>query len=473
MSDEGVRVIPLRPRALSVAELNRQVKSKIEEGFAQVWVEGEIAQLKISSAGHAYFDLKDPRDDARVSCCFFKGALLKARLSLREGMQVVVRGRGSLYAARGTFQFIVETGVVAGAGSAAAALEALKQKLAREGLFALERKRRLPRFPRVVGVVTARNGAAFADICRVLTRRWPARIVVANTLVQGAEAPVQIVAALESIQRVRGLDVVIVGRGGGASEDLAAFNDERVARAIAACRVPVISAVGHEVDHTVADLVADLRAATPSNAAELAVPELRAVREELSGLAARAEKATHAMVNQRRVRLARLDKRLGDPRRLTESTRLWIDDAVARMAAVLRARARKGRAVFARVERRLQSAHPRSRVGRDRASLSALDARLGPAIQRLLMERRRDLRALDEALARQGTAQLKDRREDLAKLAAQLHALSPLAILSRGYSVALDAQGRALIDADAAREGDPLTLRLHRGELSVEVKGRR
>lgn len=469
MNDEGVRVLPVRPKALTVAEFNRQAKTAIEERFTQIWVEGEIAQLKVSSLGHAYFDLKDPEQDARVACCFFKGLMAKSGINLREGMHVVLRGKASLYAARGSFQFVVDSAMVAGAGSAAAALEALKKKLAAEGLFALERKRRLPKFPRVVGVVTARTGAAFADICRVLTRRWPARVVIANTLVQGADAPAQIVAAIERIQHVPNVDVVIVGRGGGSSEDLAAFNDERVARAIAACKIPVISAVGHEVDHTVADLVADVRAATPSNAAEMAVPELRAIREELSTLERRAEKATHAMVNRRRVALSRMEKRLGDPRKLTEPTRQWIDESITRMATILRARTRKAKVVFGRAEQRLQSAHPRSRLARDRANISALEARLRPAMQRALAEKSRQLREAQGELVPAARRSIEGQRDALAHLAAQLSALSPLAILSRGYSVTLK-DGHAVTDSEQVQTGDELELRLHKGTLRAVAK---
>jgi exodeoxyribonuclease VII large subunit len=469
MNDVGGPWLLVRPKALSVTEFNQQVKGAIEERFAQVWVEGEVAQLKVSSLGHAYFDLKDPKGDARISCCFFKGARAKSSIDLREGQQILVRGRGSLYAARGQFQFVVESAMVSGAGSAAAALEALKKKLAAEGLMAPERKRRLPRFPRVVGVVTARTGAAFADICRVLIRRWPARVLLANTLVQGADAPAQIVAAIERIQRHPEVDVVIVGRGGGASEDLAAFNDERVARAIAACRVPVISAVGHEVDHTVADLVADVRAATPSNAAEMAVPELLAVRQELSTLVARAEKATHALVNRRRVTLGRMEKRLGDPRKLTEPVRQWIDEAIARMATLLKGRIRKGRSVFAKAEQRLSRAHPKARLVRDRGTIHHLESRLRPAIQRLMLERARTLRASSEALAPAARRAIELRRETLAQLSGKLHALSPLAILSRGYAVALK-DGRAVTDSAEVRKGDSLELRLHKGSVSVEVQ---
>ncbi|MBL8679187.1 MAG: exodeoxyribonuclease VII large subunit [Myxococcales bacterium] len=469
MNEPGVRVLPVRPKALTVAEFNRQVKGTIEERFPQVWIEGEIAQLKVSSMGHAYFDLKDPENDARVACCFFKGPRAKAGIDLREGMQVVVRGRASLYAPRGSFQFIVETAMISGAGSAAAALEALKKKLAAEGLFALERKRRLPKFPRVVGVVTARTGAAFADICRVLTRRWPTRVVIANTLVQGADAPAQIVAAIERIQKHPMVDVVIVGRGGGSSEDLAAFNDERVARAIASSRIPVISAVGHEVDHTVADLAADVRAATPSNAAEMAVPELRVVREELATLSKRASKATHAMVNRRRVALARVEKRLGDPRKLTEPTRQWLDESVARMATVLRGRVRKAKIVFGRAEQRLQGAHPRSRLARDRATMSALEARLRPAMQRLVAEKARQLKERSEELRPAAQRSIDSQRDALAQLAGKLHALSPLAILSRGYAVALK-DGKAVVDSAEVQKGDALEVRLHKGSIAVEVK---
>lgn len=464
----GVRVLPVRPKALTVAEFNKQAKATVEERFAQVWVEGEIAQLKVSSLGHAYFDLKDPEQDARVSCCFFKGLLQKSRIDLREGMHVVLRGKASLYTARGAFQFVVDSAVVAGAGSAAAALEALKKKLASEGLFASERKRRLPKFPRVVGVVTARTGAAFADICRVLTRRWPARIVIANTLVQGPDAPTQIVAAIERIQTVANVDVVIVGRGGGSSEDLAAFNDERVARAIAACKIPVISAVGHEVDHTIADLVADVRAATPSNAAEMAVPELRAIREELLTLQRRAEKATHAMVNRRRVFLQRMEKKLGDPRKVTEPTRQWIDESVTRMAKILRARTRKARLVFGRAEQRLQSAHPRSRLARDRANVTALEARLRPAMQRVLSDKARMLRETSGELEPAARRSLQAQRDALGQLAAQLSALSPLSILSRGYAVALK-DGHAITDSAQVQCGDELEIKLHKGTVKAKA----
>jgi exodeoxyribonuclease VII large subunit len=470
MTDALGQVLPIRPKAISVGELNRQAKSKLEEGFGQLWVEGEVAQLKIAASGHAYFDLKDPKEDARISCCFFKGPMSKAGVVLREGSSIAIRGKPSLYTPRGQFQFTVETAYLAGAGSAAAALEALKRKLAGEGLLGLDRKRAIPTYPRAVGVVTARAGAAFADICRVLTRRWPVRVVLANTLVQGTDAPQQIVQALLRIQQVPEVDVVIVGRGGGASEDLAAFNDERVARAIAACKIPVISAVGHEVDHTIADLVADLRAATPSNAAELAVPERSAVLEDITTKAKRLHKAAHSLLNRKRVTLQRLDKRLGDPRKITNAARQRLDDIVTRMAGIVRSRTKRAVMVFGRADKRLQNAHPRLQVGHKRAQLAQLSQRLKPAMQQWLEARRRLVAQQQEALAPAVTVVLSAQRAQAAKLAAQLHALSPLAILARGYSVTLSAQGKALTDASAVTIGDKLTVRLQRGLLGVTVE---
>lgn len=471
MTDALGQVLPIRPKAISVGELNRQVKSKVEESFLQVWVEGEVAQLKISSAGHAYFDLKDPKEDARISCCFFKGPMAKAGVMLREGSSIAIRGRPSLYTPRGQFQFVVETAFLAGAGSAAAALEALKRKLAGEGLLGLDRKKKIPAYPSTVGVVTARTGAAFGDICRVLARRWPVRVVLANTLVQGAEAPLQIVAAIQRIQEVAGVDVLIVGRGGGASEDLAAFNDERVARAIAACKIPVISAVGHEVDHTIADLVADLRAATPSNAAELAVPEYNAVVEDILSKRHRLRKAMQSVLDRKRVQLQRVEKRLGDPRKITNTARQKLDDSVARMALVLRTRTKKAIAVFGRADKRLQNAHPRSHVLRNRGQLSQLSQRLRPAMQQLLEARKREVAQGKEALVPAMEVVMQREQAEVRKLAAQLHALSPLAILGRGYAVALSAEGKALTNASDVSVGDTVQVRLHEGSLAAKVVG--
>ena len=463
-------VVPERPKALSVGEFNRAVKGSLEDRFPAVWIEGEIASSKIAASGHAYFDLKDEREEARVSCCLFRAQMMRVRAKVRDGERVLVRARASLYPARGSFQLIVDTMLPAGAGTAAAALEALKRKLANEGLFAEERKRRLPRFPRVLGVVTSGQGAAFHDICRVAMDRWPVRIVLAPTLVQGADAPDRIVAAIAAIQRVRGLDVLIVGRGGGSAEDLSAFNDERVARAIAACRVPVISAVGHETDFTIADLVADRRAATPSNAAEIAIPERDGVQAELDAFTARLEQSIRGKVDRRRVALARAEKRLGDPRRFTDEAAQRLDDAMSRMREALTRRVRAGRRALDESNGRLKLAHPRTRLTRDRGTLDALAQRLGPASKRLLEARSRTLEDTRARLDPAMRAMSIDRRNALGTMAAKLDALSPLAILGRGYSVTL-AKGRAVTDAASVKPGERITVRVHRGEIDAEVTG--
>lgn len=468
MTDVPARLLSVQPRALTVAEFNRHVRGTLEESFPDVWVEGEITSWKIAPSGHAYFDLKDPHEEARVSCCLFKHQLLRTRASVRDGERVVVHAKASLYSPRGAFQLIVDTVIPAGAGTAAAALEALKQKLAAEGLFAPERKRKLPRFPRAIGVVTSQAGAAFHDICRVIHRRWPSRIVLANTLVQGSEAPARIVAALEWIQRVPDVDVVIVGRGGGASDDLSAFNDERVARAIAACRVPVISAVGHEIDYTLADLVADVRASTPSNAAEMAVPERHVVSEELKNFEARLVHAVRARVDAQQVALARLEKRLGDPRRFTREIGQRLDEWMARITEVVRRRVNAERRRLDATYARLKGAHPRTRLARDRSNLENLSQRLAMAALRSIEVRRRTLDDVRGRLVPAMRAELSSYRTALATQAARLEALSPLAILARGYSVVL-AHGRALTVANQVQPGETITVRLHRGEIDASV----
>jgi exodeoxyribonuclease VII large subunit len=463
-----VRVLPVKPKTLTVAEFNRTVKGTLEREFSSVLIEGEISGCKLAASGHAYFDLKDDKEEARVACCLFKNVRAKVTCPIRDGERVVARARASLYPQRGSFQLILEGLQAAGAGNAAAALEALKKKLAAEGLFANERKRPLPEFPRTVGVVTSQRGAAFADVCRVLHRRWPVRIVVADTLVQGNEAPAMIVDAIGRIQRLADLDLVIVGRGGGSSEDLAAFNDENVARAIAACRVPVISAVGHEIDHTVADLVADVRAATPSNAAELAVPELRVVLEEISGLRSRAEHAAMHAVSRRRVWLQRAEKRLGDPRRFTDDARQRIDDAMGRAQGAMRKALQRRHRALDEAHSALTAAHPKTRVERDRKTMEKLEQRLRPAVERALEARARRVDDLRERLEPAAMHAIEQRRALLGTRAAQLSALSPLAILSRGYGVVL-AKGKAVTHASALTVGESVRVRLHEGELDATV----
>jgi exodeoxyribonuclease VII large subunit len=329
------------------------------------------------------------------------------------------------------------------------ALEKLKEKLATEGLFAVERKRALPREARVVGVVTSPRGAVIHDVCRVAFRRGGARILLAAATVQGSDAPLSIRRALDMLQRVREVDAIIVGRGGGAAEELAAFNDEGVVRAVAACRVPVVSAVGHEVDVTLVDFAADARAATPSQAAEILVPDLAARAALLRRTRMHLSRAVQARVSADRVALDRVARRIGDPRLAIASHQQSLDDRLARIESFARRGLVRRRDALARLQRRLAYLHPQAVIARERASLARVGDRLG-ATWNAMLERR--VAAIASATAR-------------------LDALSPLKVLARGYAIATREDGRAVRDAGDVAPGDALRVRVARAELDAEVRG--
>jgi exodeoxyribonuclease VII large subunit len=459
-------------RVLRVLELNRIAKLALEEGFPDVWVEGELGDVVRAASGHLYFTLNDGQDPAQIRGVMFRGDARRSRARFVNGEKVRLRGGLTLYEARGHYQIVARIALPAGEGDAHAELARLREKLAKEGLFDPSRKRRLPRLPATVGVVTSLSGAAVHDVLEVARGRCPTRIVIAHCLVQGPEAPGSIVRALAAIQKLPELDVVIVGRGGGGAEDLVAFQDERVARAIAACRVPVVSAVGHEVDVTIADLVADVRAATPSNAAELVVPDRRALLAELEAKVRGMERALDARLDRARVRLERLTRRVADPRRALGRgrQRLFALDA----ALTQRVRRKQGRArdQLDALTRRLAKLDARTRLARDRARLAQLTERLRrvDARARLAVARRR-LDALDARLAHAAEQLVERRREALHRATTQLRALSPLEVLSRGYAIALDAEtGRALVDARTVTPGAAVRIRLARGALDARVE---
>jgi exodeoxyribonuclease VII large subunit len=458
------------PKIYTVAELVQRAHRCIESAFNGVHVEGEVTNLRVVSSGHAYFTLAD--GGALLPVAMWRSALARLRFRLQDGQRIRVFGRPGIYAAQGKFQLYAERAEPAGQGALLLQLEQLKARLAAEGLFARERKRPVPRWPRVIGVVTSPTGAAIHDILKVARRRCPSRILLAPAQVQGDGAAFTMIAALQRLQAVPGVDVIILGRGGGAAEDLWAFNDEGLARAVAACRVPVVSAVGHEVDVTICDFVADLRAATPSHAAELVVPDRDACNHRLHQLTRRL-----ALVTQRRL--------------LNERSR--VERAGHRLHAVGRRLAYAPRRRLAALLARLDAQHPRQRLARDRRRLAALLARLGAQHprHRLALARRR-LAALAAALQAQhprhrlalarrrlalAAAALRQRgpqlaqpaRLRLARAAAALQALSPLAVLARGYAIASDAAGRPLRDAADIQPGDELHVRLHRGSLRAGV----
>jgi exodeoxyribonuclease VII large subunit len=434
------------PRIYVVSELLRAARLTLESRFADVRVEGEISGLKKSGPGHIYFCLKD--NEGQLDCVLFSREAARLRFRLEEGMAVRCRGRLTLYEARGKFQMTVVDVEPTGAGALALAFEQLKQRLAAEGLFDNARKRPLPFLPRRLGVVTSPTGAVIRDIIRVAHRRFPVPILLAPTPVQGEGAALAIAAALRRLESVPDVDLVIVARGGGSLEDLWAFNEEPVARAIFACRVPVISAVGHETDFTIADFVADVRAPTPSAAAERAVPVLDDLRAELALLERRAGRATAEHLRACRHELERAHRRVGDPRRLLNERRQRLDEQAERARRHLARQLTAVRGGLRALETRLYRAHPQRRVLEQRNALSTLGHRLQTLAQ----------------------GELTRRRHAVEAARGKLGALSPLKVLERGFSIAQLADGRLLTRADDVAPGDSIRVRLQHGEIHAEVK---
>ena len=434
---------------ISVAELDRRLRRAVEGASGAFWVEGEVTSLRQAASGHAYFSLKDEREDAVIDCVMYRFDAQKAKPHLVDGARLQLWGRVTVWAPRGRLQLVGNFARPAGKGALLEALEALKQRLLAEGLFAPERKRLLPADPRVVGVVTSSHGAAFHDIRTVAFRRGNVKLVLAPAQVQGEAAPESIVAALDLLERYPGLDVVIVGRGGGSGEDLQAFNDERVVRRVARFGVPVVSAVGHEIDVTLTDLAADVRAATPSQAAELVVPDGRVRVEALLRQRLALLRAQRSRLELERARLSHLRASLGDPRFILIERQQELDELRQRLQRRAERRLQSERAHAATLERRLASRHPQRVIGRARQELGPLAVRLEAAEARRL-----------------GAA-----RAGLAQCAARLDSLSPLTVLARGYAIATRADGRALRSAGEVAEGDDVLVRLAHGRLAARVTG--
>jgi exodeoxyribonuclease VII large subunit len=364
-----------------------------------------------------------------------------------DGARVQLFGRATVWAPRGRLQLVAEAARPAGRGALLAALEALKERLSAEGLFAPERKRQLPREPRVIGVVTSAHGAAIHDIVTVAFRRGRVRIVLSPALVQGEGAALSIVRAIDLVERLPGLDVLIIGRGGGSNEDLMAFNDERVVRRVATVRVPVVSAVGHEIDTTLTDAVADVRAATPSQAAEMVVPDHASRAEAVRRFEAALGRAIRSRLLEDAHVVARLRAQLSDPRFLIAERQQYLDELTLRAERRVGREIGKSRARIESLRARLSARHPRTVVARSKAELGPLSARLSGA--------------MEVRLRREGGA--------LGALATELDALSPLAVLSRGYAIATRADGRAVLAGSDVNAGDEILVRVHRGRLKATV----
>lgn len=434
-----------RERPIGVAEVVR-LAGRALDGLGLLWLEGEVTQVSKPGSGHTYFALRDR--DAVLPAVMWGRDAARMRFRLEPGQRVRVRGRLGVYDRDGKMQLYVDFAEPAGLGAEALALDQLKSKLAAEGVFA--RKRPLPRFPRRIGVVTSRHGAAIHDIIRTIQRRLPTPILIADVAVQGPNAPNQIVQGLAMVVRA-GVDLVIVGRGGGAATDLTAFNHERVVRTIARCPVPVISAVGHELDLSLADLAADARASTPTAAAELAVPDGAALGEQLRKERRRLDREIDHVLDRARQDLDRhTDGLHARGERALAATRSQLQELHHRLSGLHpRARILSHRTALGELERRLAAAHPGPRLARARRDHDALIARSTTAIRRILDER----------------------RGELGRLGAQLSALSPLAVLDRGY--AMVRAGDAIVrDAEHVAVGSRLRVRLARGELDVVVDGK-
>jgi len=441
-----VREAPKEIRVLAVAEIVRAARQTLEARFADVRVEGEISGFKRSANSHFYFTLKDA--EAQLDCVMYAREAARLKFRLCDGQLVRCRGRLTIYEGRGRFQFQVSSIEPAGAGALALAFEALKQKLLGEGLFAKERKRPLPFLPRRIGVITSRQGAVIRDIVRVVHRRFPVPILIAPTPVQGEGAAQAITAALAVMCQVSDIDVIILARGGGSLEDLWAFNDETLARAIAACPLPTISAVGHETDFTIADFVADMRAPTPSAAAELAVPVAAELLAEVRVLAGRLGRGLVSDIACKRLALERARARLGDPRRFIDERRQLLDEFADRASRAATAAVSCRRKDIQNAEGRLLRAHPQRRIADQRAAMTGLERRLAQSGSQLLAERRRAL----------------------SSLTGKLDALSPLKVLDRGYSLARGPDGGLLKSQQGLCPGDAVTVTLRDGDLHTRIE---
>lgn len=431
---------------LSVSQLNNRARLLLEDVFAGIWVEGEISNLARPASGHIYFTLKDSQ--AQVRCALFRQNAARVRQALRDGLAVKVRGKVSLFEGRGDYQLILDAVEPAGDGALRLAFEALKEKLGAEGLFSTERKIALPAHPKRIGIVSSPTGAVIRDIISVFRRRAPqVELNLIPTAVQGREATAQIVRALQRAD-AQGFDALILARGGGSLEDLWCFNEEAVARAVAACVTPIVSAVGHETDVSIADFVADVRAPTPSAAAELLAPDSSELVQRLHNLQRRLVLHMQGRLARERLRLEGVSRRLRHPGERLRQQAQRLDDLDMRLRRAFNQQLANQRERLARLDARLAAQHPGRNLALLRQRLDGLATRLPRAMQ----------------------GQLRSQRQQLGALAAQLQIVSPLATLGRGYSILLDERGHAVRSAAQTHPGQRLKARLSEGELDVRVE---
>jgi exodeoxyribonuclease VII large subunit len=436
-------------RIWPVRELVGQVRELIELEYGDVWVEGEISNFRPAPSGHLYFTLKDA--DAQLPIVLFRRQAMLLRFRPEDGLHVLVRGRVSVYEQRGQMQLVAETMEPVGAGSLQLAFEQLKQRLKAEGLFDAARKRPLPAFPRAVGIVTSPAGAVIRDFLNIVNRRHAGlTVLILPVAVQGDQAPAEIESGLAQLNESGLVDVIVLARGGGSLEDLAAFNSERVARAIAVSRLPVVSAIGHETDFTIADFAADLRAPTPSAAAELITEAQHKIAEHLANQSHRLDRAVRFQLLQARQRLTRLPVSRAESRvsTLLHRQAQRLDDLSFRQEAAVEDQLRQRQRQVADLAAAVLRHDPRQALAQAR--------------ERLLASRTRIDRSLERTLRRSAVR--------IGALNARLHSLSPLAVLERGYALVLSSDGKLVRSTAQIAPGDRLTTRLADGAFASRVE---
>ena len=445
----GFSFRPLDRRIWTVRELVAAVRTQVEREYTDTWVQGEISNFSAPASGHLYFTLKD--ENSQLGVVVFRSSARLLRFRPENGMEVLVRGRVTIYEERGELQVSAEYIEPKGAGALQIAFEQLKAKLQSEGLFEQSRKKRIPSIPRRIGIVTSPQAAALRDILNILRRRHQsANVLIFPAQVQGESAGLEVSAGIRYFNKAHNVDVIIVTRGGGSAEDLAAFNHEGLARAVASSQIPVISAVGHETDFTIIDFVADLRVPTPSAAAELVIRSRQEVEEQAEGLRQRLARAVRYRLLMGRQALTELAQHgaFVRIRNLIHQRQQRLDDVLYRLE-------RAERQIMERQRRRWELAS---------AAVRHYDAR------RMLASIRHELNAHVAAMAAAAGNLLLQRRSRLERASARLEALSPLAILERGYALVFDASGNVVKHAAQVNTGDEIRARVARGEITATVK---
>lgn len=436
---------------LTVSQLNDNIKLLLEETFDSLWVEGEVSNLRRPHSGHVYFTLKDNKSQIRA--VFFRQfgwSGQKNSFDIEEGMSVLCRSRLSIYHPRGEYQLIIEAVEPRGIGALQKAFEQLKTKLSAEGLFDDKHKKNIPYLPGKIGIITSPTGAVIRDILNITRRRFPAvDILIAPVRVQGEEAASEITQALHNFQALGGIDVIIIARGGGSLEDLAPFNSEALAREIFRCPIPVISAIGHETDYTISDFVADLRAPTPSAAAELVVPDKNELSSKVSGYRQRLADACSRLLKKRLMFLTDLRRRLKDPRRLITDWRIHCDELRERLKGAWRREKQSLAGKLRQLELALHNQNPQRQIAAKRILLGNL---------------KKDITIIHCRM-------MKARAERIQKNTAVLNSLSPLNVLGRGYSITRrPATGLIVRSAETLSENDDIHIQLAQGSILAKVK---